>query len=451
MARRVWVSALGVAVYLVGRTVSLPFLDLPHVSLIENLGLNRNSLFGVGLFWFLAGFVVVELFSLLTPVGRRLRRRGVAGRATLNQAGLAVGSVLALFQAGTLAHHARALMAPHLPIPATTAPFWLLFSTLAAGAFATLGLAELISAWGIGNGLVLLAESQLAAQVLAVVLRPAVTGHFVPTVEQWGAKARRWPVPVAEAWLPSVLWTAAFLAIAWLILTRPRIARMVDASGEDLELRVPTFPQGVEPSYWTPAVGALIFALPGLHGRALLAAGGAPLFVVYSILFLALSALFGWIFSSREWLSRDLEGVAAPVEGTYRSPWFRQLVLTAAVMLAAEASERWGGSLLPTGTAPLFGLPGAVVFVAVALDLIEEGRLLRRGPVERVLTLDNVHLAEYFRARFEREGIPLAIRAFQFRRLTYYFGPLFKMALLVPAAERDRAAALVEATDFRIV
>ena len=166
---------------------------------------------------------------------------------------------------------------------------------------------------------------------------------------------------------------------------------------------------------------------------------------------MALSALFGWMCSSRQRAATALKGVATLVEGTYRDPWFRQIAMITALTVATGLAEWWGPRFLPTGTDPLFGLTESVVLVAIVLDLIEEGRLARGGSVERVLTLDNVHLAAYFRARFEREGIPLAIRAYHFRRLLYWLGPFYKMALLVPAAERDRAAALVEATDFKIL
>lgn len=47
-------------------------------------------------------------------------------------------------------------------------------------------------------------------------------------------------------------------------------------------------------------------------------------------------------------------------------------------------------------------------------------------------------------------GIDCAVRGYRFRRLLYFFGPLFKMALLVPGAERERALRLVEDTPFRI-
>ena len=92
-----------------------------------------------------------------------------------------------------------------------------------------------------------------------------------------------------------------------------------------------------------------------------------------------------------------------------------------------------------------------ILLTAIVLELVEEGRLAARRDVARVLTLDSVHLAEYLRARCERERIPAVIRAYHFRRLLHFFGPLFKMALLVPEAERERAEALVEETRAPIV
>jgi hypothetical protein len=87
---------------------------------------------------------------------------------------------------------------------------------------------------------------------------------------------------------------------------------------------------------------------------------------------------------------------------------------------------------------------------AVILDLRDEARLAGSGPLARVISLDNVHLAEYLQARLGERGIDCAVRGYRFRRLLYFFGPLFKMALLVPEAERERALRLVEDTPFRI-
>ncbi len=298
LAKKIWITALGVALYMVGGTVTLPYFhlgrSLASLGSFENLGNNGTSFFGVGVIWFSWGFLVVELFSLVVPAGRRLRMGGVAGREKLNRAALAAGSVTALLRAGDLAYHSMRL-ARAGGYPVTEAPVWLVFATLAAG------------------------------------------------------------------------------------------------------------------------------------------------------------ALFGWLFSSPKQVAENLEGVATPIEGTYRKPWAWQLALTTLLMLATLVAQRWGEGPLINGANPWIDFFGAVLGVAVVLDLIEEGRLARKGLLESVLTLDNVHLAEYFRARFEREGIPLAIRAYHFRRLLYFFGPLYKMALVVPAAERARAAALVEAVDFKIL
>jgi preprotein translocase subunit SecY len=260
--------------YLVGRTVSLPFVHLPHVSLVENLGLNKASIFGVGILGFASGFVVVEVFSLLAPPGRRLREGGAAGRQKLNKAALIVGSLVTLLEAGlgSLSVVYESAKARAIP-PSVAPPEWLVFVTLAAGSFAALGLGELMSRWGLGNGLVLLAESQLVAQVTVPFLRPLVTGHFVSTASEWGARARRWPVPSPDAWLPSLLWTAALVAIAWLILSRVGAARGLDASGQGFDLQLPALPQSPFPALTSPAVLGMTFIWPWHEGASLYPAG----------------------------------------------------------------------------------------------------------------------------------------------------------------------------------
>ena len=107
-------------------------------------------------------------------------------------------------------------------------------------------------------------------------------------------------------------------------------------------------------------------------------------------------------------------------------------------------------SLLWTGAPDFLSLAAILPMAAVILDLRDEARLAGSGPLARVISLDNVHLAEYLHALLDEEGIAHVVRAYRFRRLLYLFGPLFKMSLLVPEADRDRAVRLVEATPFRI-
>jgi hypothetical protein len=94
---------------------------------------------------------------------------------------------------------------------------------------------------------------------------------------------------------------------------------------------------------------------------------------------------------------------------------------------------------LPQGTLPIVGTYSVINLLT--------GKL----PPERVLTLDNVHLAELLRARLADDRIECVLTSFRLRRLLYFFGSLFKMALLVPAADRERAERLVEETRFEIV
>jgi len=107
--------------------------------------------------------------------------------------------------------------------------------------------------------------------------------------------------------------------------------------------------------------------------------------------------------------------------------------------------------LLPDLNPAILPLSVLVPLIVLVLDLVDTARLAAKGPLKHVLTLDNVHLAELQRVRLAEEGIECVVTTFRFRRLTYIFGPLFKMALLVPEEDQDRAERLVEETPFEIV
>lgn len=83
-----------------------------------------------------------------------------------------------------------------------------------------------------------------------------------------------------------------------------------------------------------------------------------------------------------------------------------------------------------------------ILLSAFVLDAVDTARLSTKTRLEWVLTLDNVHLAELLWARLDAEGVECVVFSFRFRRMFYFLGPLFKMSLLVPAADWECAAQL---------
>lgn len=434
MENRLAVTGVCCAAYLAAPFLPLPGLDLGDLGTLPIYSLGRASVFALDLYPFLGGFLVAELFSFTVPPGRRWRRGGIRGRRKINLLALALGTVIVLLQSVGIALYLTTATGP-FGRAASSAPAALLALTLAAGAFLVVGLAEVISRFGLGNGFaVLFAGAALREVVVGLLPTPAGVRHTSP-----------------EDQIPSLVLTALLVTGAAAFLLRRPAARMATPEDGSLPYRLPPFPQGILPLTWAYFLLRLLTGplWPG-HG-ALLELGwwGYQAGLVAAIL--GLSALAGWMFSSRESVEANLEGLATAPAGLYGGPWRRQLLLASLLLAGGDAVIWISTSYLLGPDTWLLTLSSILFLAAVILDLRDEARLARTGRLAWVISLDNVHLAEYLHGRLGERGIDCVIRGYRFRRLLYLFGPLFKMALLVPEADRDRAVRLVEETPFRIV
>lgn len=166
MLPRLGVTAVCLGLYLLGSRLPLPLLNTdalhPH-----SIGFSpRVSYFALGVMPFLTGFLIVELVSLLTPPGRRLRHDGVRGRRKLNLGALGLSAAIVPVQAYGIASF---LSGTTLPAgePLTPSPTWLLLVTLTAATFAVAGLAEAISRYGLGNGFAVLLVAGSIPEVIS--------------------------------------------------------------------------------------------------------------------------------------------------------------------------------------------------------------------------------------------------------------------------------------------
>jgi len=247
-----------------------------------------------------------------------------------------------------------------------------------------------------------------------------------------------------------LIWAGLFVAALVAFLLRRPETRLVTAEGRSLPYRLPPLPQGIwplaatygvvgfltEPLFWDHPLGGVL--------------GFWSLRASEAIGILALSLLGAWMFTARPRVEANLAGLGCVPAESFDRAWWRQLALAAVVLVVGETGLAALPRVLDVHTAILL-LSTLLPPVVVVLDLVDTARLAARFPLERVLTLDNVHLAEYLRARLAEEEIECVVTSLRFRRLVYFFGALYKMALLVPAKDRERAEQLVRETPFEIV
>jgi len=264
MIRRLGVTLAGLIAYLAASRFPLPFIDANAAyELTETIATvvkPRISLVALGVMPFLTGFILVEIFSLLTPPGPRLRHAGIEGRRTLNRWALGVSTVIALVQAYGLALFFRrvtTLGGARL----TSAPAWLLALTTVAATFAVALVAEMISRYGLGNGFAVLLVAPTVLQVTEAV-------HDLGTSS---------PDNTPEARIMSMIWAALFVAALvayWLrrpvteLFSEPEEANDRREARKSIPYRLPPLPQGTVPLAWS-------YGLLGLLTRPLL--GGSTL------------------------------------------------------------------------------------------------------------------------------------------------------------------------------
>src|SRR5947199_3566495 len=157
------------ALYYFGHRLKLPLVNPEAVALLAPRFImlrtvSRFSLLGLGFAALFSGFILVELFSVATSPGRRLRQSGAAGRARLNRAALVTSLLLAALQALGIAlfletaHNSAG--EPFVPNPGLGFVL-VLMATVTASTAAVFVLATLLSDYGIGNGFALLNLAEL--------------------------------------------------------------------------------------------------------------------------------------------------------------------------------------------------------------------------------------------------------------------------------------------------
>ena len=435
-------AALAITVTLLALAWAAQWVPLPGVTgeptslpMFRHFRLNVATLGTVPL---IAGFLLIELLSFFPP-GRRLREAGGGGRARLNRLALGLSLAFAAIQSSGLALSLEKLSSPAgLPLVEHPGAAFriLIVATLTAATAATFALATAIGDWGIGNGFCWLAAG----------------GILQPVLRSW------WPGPgqplhgePAEL-LVGALWILPVVALAaWVELRRVEVAVSTPAA-ETLALRLPTYPQGVVPAAWAPAILAAVIPLWSLF-----AAGPSPLATLTPfesvagrvLLVPALSLLCFALFGNRRRLTAHLQTVAVPAPAAGKI-LDGQLVRIAGWLTLGSVALHLLERFLPA--APGLDLVAVVILTAIALDLRAELEFRRRHrETVRLAQLDNVHLASCLRALCGARGIPTLARAHHFRALFYFFWPLVKIDLLVPAARREEAADLLAALEIQTV
>lgn len=457
LLRRAGVSLGLLMVYAICQRLPVPFVELS----VPGLDVTGINLFALGIQPYLYGFLAVELLSLLLPVGRRLRRAGLEGRRKLSGAAVTLGLLIACMRSTWLA--GWLLRSGYLATasPALTRTYLTLM--LIVGAAALFWLARKASDHGLADGFCLLlafdliefqvasvrvgmAEATLQPTSLAVsdlVLLATVVGiwRFLgssPTLEVVDPELtpHRLKLPAFSTSLFPAIFVALLVDRTWLSLIDPfwtwlrffHLERMAGA-GSSMELD------------HLKSLGSSLFdELMSMftHTKILALAILIPLFCVVAY----------WLFGRLRRVESELVPPAVRIRENPRETVRQRFLTSMAVQTAGPlvfGALAWFASLQVLESVFFVDL---VVLTALARDVVDQIRLTsrNRGTV-KLLDLDNVHLAAYLKTLFRSEDVDVEIQGYHFRRLLFFFGPLFKMQVRVAREDEDRAWEILESQE----
>ena len=428
-------TAFLVGLYWLGQQISLPGIN-EVVQVGPPAARFKTTIFMLGYRPFVICFIVVELLSLVLPVGRRMRRRASEGRKKLNKASIVAGLVLCAIQALAIAITMERVtwLVPD--------PGWrfrlLIFATLVGGAILVFCIANLISQWGVANGFCVL----IAADILSPIIRRLV----VSPGDLWNGKP--------------IVWFECFVAIVvvrFLIAYYRRTATAKALTAEPvrtLNFDLPAFPQGILPLIWALA----IFSLPAFTRNVIYPELGSQvvsyrIFLLVTTVLILLIVVFSAIglalFSSKKRIAHNLpSGIQLndDIEQRLRN----QMIKSTAVLAGGSAILLILQHLF--GHVFIIGFANLIFLSALSLDVIEQMRFSwKHSRRLELIELDNPHLASYLKGLFESSGVDVVFQTYHCRRLYFFFGSLTKMRMLIASEDVELARKLVDLKSIQII
>ena len=437
---------------------------------------NHFNLFLLGFMPAISGFFLVEVCSFFLPPLKTWRVDGKRGRRQLTKWSLIVSLLLATIHTTSLVQTFTGRILPnghHLLENPSFAHQALLVLVPVLGFLLLLGLAELITRYGIGNGfaviigygiifsipqsIVDLFTDDLEIENLSLGQKNIMTGEppnlvgilvFIFVLAVLYKKFWR-GIPL------TVLYKKFWGSIPLLFERIHPIILKTKVKRKSVDFQLPYLPQGVFSLLWPLTIISYVHSLAFRWewSNNFLQDSTKSYWCIYTVLLFGTSYLGYWLVSHPDRIVHNTLGRIKFQEG-----WERKVDWNAirAIIIFTLVWGLWNAPLAIYAKESILlgslGLASIITVVAILKDVIDQYRFMNASKKYRVLeTFDNVHFVTVLKGLFEAEGIRFCAQAFEYRRLFYFFEPLVKMRVLVDSRDWKRANELANLENVTIV
>ncbi len=445
------------AVYRLMLMIPMPFIDVKGFnSFPETIGglffgndyLSHISIATMGLMPFVSAYLMVELFSLFIPFLKKHRSGEYRGRKILKTYALGLTLILSVVQGYFIIHGLQGMLSPSGGSILTLSgnlQFLTLLATLVTAVFVLLFLADMITRYGVGNGISLFILSTTCFSLFGNVLK-----FFDHTNE---LQLNFFYVVVS-----SVIFIFLFILIP-IVLVKTTYTIPLKHSSDKYSTNF------FKLSFCLSGKAVIAFATSILMLPATLFSfmgsfesmatslqpGSFGYYFFACILVLFLSYIFGWLFLSPHKRFETLKQWGWSLEGNQRFsidsikkiflftnvPW--TIFLCIALILP---------SITITGFNIPFYLSGTslIVVAVISLDVVSRFRLWNNNVHDKtykIAEFQDLHHATMIKNHLASENIKFYLQGYYHRHLLYFFGPYIPINLMVPAYEKDRATEII--------
>ncbi len=444
--RAIVVTVLLVAIYRLGLQIQLPFInaallqqdDLINVIIGSQFSTSiLFSIFSLGLMPYVSAYLLVEIFSLFVPPLKKLRGGDFSGRMKLKRLALFITLVLGALQGAglvkgisdmTLVSGMKVLNADHL------FEYVLIVCIFVGGVYLLIVLAELISRFGIGNGISIIIFSGICAEYFQN-LNLSISNRY----------------EVGLLTYPLVIFILGVLGLSAVVLFRTKISipvTRVDAGKSIAIFQFNLCPSGnAAISYANSLIMLPVTILSFFESGHRFFDWFHPntwIYNIFLVLFIfGFSYLFAWLFlhpqrriarmMDRGWQFADPDTVTEKYllrkVFVYTLPWTFFLCALAIIP----------STLIASANVPFY-IGGASLYIAIAIvmDVLDRYRLHRKtqsGELVKIAEFHDVYDAGMIKKHIEAEGIRPHLQGYYHRQLYYFFGPYIDISLMV--AKKD--------------